>query len=258
MGGAPAEGDNGQEMFFNYWGAAVKAQHPQTKLDLMHGKFLSVVENYLNSHSQLAREVHNLLRSNLEETTTRLYCAASFSLTVSAKEIGILAIVLADASSQNISIATCSIWIIGRVLSAKSIPLETAQEYRAVLIDMLNHSNENIWQAAAQGVAQAATSDLALIDELFRTDRSSDQFTLWVLADFIFRNLDALNDSDRFPDLIRRLAYLEKSNTGGLQKFDWSLTTIYTRGLHKDLVIECISLWITINNSAQEIGRAHV
>lgn len=231
--------------------ALVKAQHPKTKLDLMHGKFLSVVENYLNSHSQFAWEVHNLLRPYPEETTNSLYCSASFSLTGSAKDIGILAIVLADARSQNISIAICSIRIIARVLSAKSVPLEIAQEYRVILRDMLNHSHENIWQAAAQGVAQAATSDLALIDELFRNDRSSDQFTLSVLADFIFRNLDALNDSDRLPSLIRRLVHLQKSSTGGLQNFDWSLTSIYTRGTHKNLVIECISIWITINNPVQ-------
>ncbi len=60
LGGAPAEGDNGQEMFFNYWGAAVSTKCFPLDRTAQKGIYLQADYFFVTQFTQKYRNTANL------------------------------------------------------------------------------------------------------------------------------------------------------------------------------------------------------
>ena len=78
LGAAPAKGDNGQEMFFNYWGAAISAKYFPFDRNAKKGIYLQsdyfFHQNYSSKHSQQPPQAYILLqKKNHLHTQTPAY-----------------------------------------------------------------------------------------------------------------------------------------------------------------------------------------
>ena len=59
MGAAPAKGDNGQEMFFNYWGAAITTKYFPFERDAKKGVYLQGDYFFVSQFTQKYRTTIN-------------------------------------------------------------------------------------------------------------------------------------------------------------------------------------------------------
>jgi hypothetical protein len=59
LGAAPAKGDNGQEMFFNYWGAAITTKYFPIDRDAKKGVYLQVDYFFVSQFTQKYRNTIN-------------------------------------------------------------------------------------------------------------------------------------------------------------------------------------------------------
>jgi hypothetical protein len=60
LGAAPSIGDNGQEMFFNYWGAAISAKYFPFDKDAKKGIYLQTDYFFVTQFTQKYRNTANL------------------------------------------------------------------------------------------------------------------------------------------------------------------------------------------------------
>lgn len=223
----------------------IDAQHELTKQDLARGMFDRTVETRLQSEPQLASEVLRIARGRMSESLQNLYSVALQALLTTDQKSVVLQQAREDADHSDPLMAGAALWTLGRAIQAQPLTEDELNECVAVLKDKVLSPSTETRQAATRAVAHAALKDERLMLELVRLASTHDDYTLTVVANFLFMNQrDLLTASPHFGTLLKALTTLPPSMPHGLRDFDLVLHQLYALPEQRPLVLECLSQWI--------------
>lgn len=226
--------------------AVIDAQHESTKRDMAGGMIFNAIERRLQSESQIAWEVWHITRTNMSESMQSLYSTALQALMHTDQQSLALEKARQDAEDIDPLIAGAALWTLGRAIQAHKLNDCDLDSCVAVLINKTSGASSEIQHAAIRAVAHAALKDERLLLELVRMTSESSEYTLGVIADFLFMNQQDLPVSSlHFKPLLQSLVALLPSQQNAINNFDWVLHQLYATPEHRPLVLDCLTQWLT-------------
>lgn len=225
--------------------AVIDAQHESTKRDMAGGMIFHAIEFRLQSESQLAWEIWRITRTNMSESMQSLYITALQALMHTDQQSLALEKARQDAEDIDPLIAGAALWTLGRAIQAHKLNDCDLDDCVAVLINKTSGASTEIQQAAIRAVAHASLKDERLMLELVRLASEHGDYTLAVIADFLFMNQQDLPVSSlHFKPLLQSLVGLLPSQQNAVNNFDWVLHQLYATPEHRPLVLDCFSQWL--------------
>lgn len=225
--------------------AVVEAQHESTKRDMASGMIFNAIERRLRSESKVAWDTWRITRDNMSESMQSLYSTALQSLMYTDQQSLALEKAREDAEDNNSLIAGAALWTLGRAIQTHKLNECDLEDCVAVLINKTSGASTEIQQAAIRAVAHATLKDERLMLELVRLASEHGDYTLAVIADFLFMNQQDLPVSSlHFKPLLQSLVGLLPSQQNAINNFDWVLHQLYATPEHRPLVLDCLSQWL--------------
>ena len=225
--------------------AVVEAQHESTKRDMARGMLFNAIERRLQSESQIAWEVWHITRTNMSEAMQSLYSTALQALMHTDQLSLALEKARQDAEDINPLIAGAALWNIGSAIQAHKLNACDLEACVAGLINKTSGASADIQNAAIRAVAHASLKDERLLLELVRLASEHSDYTLDVIADFLFINQQDLPVSSiHFKPLLQSLVGLLPSQQNAINNFDWVLHQLYETPEHRTLVLDCLTQWL--------------
>lgn len=225
--------------------AVIDAQHESTKRDMARGMIFNAIERRLQSESQIAWEIWHITRTNMSESMQDLYSTALQALMHTDQQSLALEKARQDAEDMDPHIAGAALWTLGRAIQAHKLNECDLDDCVVVLINKSSGMSSEIQQAAIRAVAHAALKDERLMLELVRLASEDGDYTLAVIADFLFMNQQDLPVSSlHFKPLLQSLVGLLPSQQNSINNFDWVLHQLYATPEHRPLVLDCLSQWL--------------
>jgi len=229
----------------------IDAQHESTKRDMAGGMIFNAVELRLRSESKVAWDTWHLARDNMSESMQNLYSTTAQSLMHTDQQSLVLEKVRDDADCNDPLIAGAALWILGRGIQAHNLNGPDLDKCIAVLRSKTSATSTEIQRAAFRAVAHASLKDERLMSELVRLAAGHDDYTLAVIADFLFMNQQDLPvSSSHFILLLQSLIRLSPSQKSAIDNFDWVLHQLYATPEHRPLVLDCLTQWIIQHGSS--------
>lgn len=230
--------------------AIIDAQYQFTKRDMAAGLLFNAIERRLRTESQLAWDVWRLTKGNMSESMQSLYSAALQALMHTDQQS--LAIEKAREDSDHINplVAGAALWALGRAIQVHSLNGSDANQCVAILMSKVNTSTAEVRQTAIRAVAHAALKNVQLMSELVQLAKERSDYTLAVVADFLFMNhRDLSASSPDFKTLLNALVRLSPSQKGAIDNFDWVLHQLYETPENRPAVLDCLTQWIVLHGS---------
>jgi len=225
--------------------AVIDAQHESTKRDMAGGMIFNALERRLQSESQIAWEVWHITRTNMSESMQSLYCTALQALMHTDQQSLALEKARQDAEDIDPLIAGAALWTMGRAIQAHKLNVCDLDACVAGLIKKTSGASAEIQHAAIRAVAHASLKDERLLLELVRLASEHGDYTLGVIADFLFINQQDLPVSSlHFKPLLQSLVALLPSQQNAINNFDWVLHQLYATPEHRPLVLDCLTQWL--------------
>jgi hypothetical protein len=225
--------------------AVIDAQHEATKHDMARGRIFHSIEHRLQSESQIAWEVWHITRTNMSESMQSLYSTALQALMHTDQQSLALEKARQDAEDIDPIFAGAALWTLGRAIQAHKLNDFDLDACIAVLINKTSGAPSEIQHAAIRAVAHAALKDERLLLELVRLASEPGEYTLEVIADFLFMNQQGLPVSSlHFKPLLQSLSGLLPTQQNAINNFDWVLRQLYATPEHRPLVLDCLPKWL--------------
>lgn len=236
--------------------AVVDAQHESTKRDMARGMIFSAIERRLRSESIVAWEIWRIARSNMSESRQDLFNIALQALMHTDQQPLALEKARDDADNLDPLVAGAALWTLGRSIQAHELNDEDLNKGIAVLISKASASSTEIRQAATRSLAHASLKDERLMLELVRLAAEHDEYTLTVIADFLFMNQpDFSSVSHHIVDLLQSLVWLPPAQQHAINNFDWVLHQLYKSTKHRSLVLDCLTKWVVKHGDLNLHGK---
>lgn len=230
--------------------AVIDAQHESTKRDMAGGMIFNAIERRLQSEPQLAWEIWRITRGNMSESMQGLYSTALQALMHTDQQSLALEKARQDAEYIDPLIAGAALWTMGRTIQAHKLNDCDLDACVAGLINKTSGASAEIQHAAIRAVAHASLKDERLLLELVRLASEHGDYTLGVIADFLFMNQqDFPVSSLHFKPLLQSLVGLLPSQQNAINNFDWVLHQLYATPEHRPLVLDCLTRWIIQHGS---------
>ncbi|WP_421954996.1 hypothetical protein [Polaromonas sp.] len=237
--------------------AVVDAQHESTKRDMAGGVIFNAIERRLRSESELAWEIWRLTKGNMSESMQSLYSTALQALMHTDQQSLALEKAREDADDIDPLTAGAALWTLGRAIQAIKPTGTCLDECVAVLTSKTRTASPEVQQTAIRAVAHASLKDERLMSELTRLAAERDNYTLAVVADFLFMNQQELPvSSAHFKTLLQSLVGLLPSQQNALDNFDWVLHQLYATPEYRPLVLDCLTQWAIQHGSSSLQGTA--
>lgn len=225
--------------------AVIDAQHEATKHDMARGRIFHSIEHRLQSESQIAWEVWRITRTNMTEAMQSLYSTALQALMHTDQQSLALEKARQDTGHIDPLIAGAALWTLGRAIQAHKLNDSDLEASVAVLINKASGTSSEIQHAAIRALAHASLKDERLLLELVRLASEPGEYTLEVIADFLFMNQQDLSVSSlHFKPLLQSLTGLLPSQQNAINNFDWVLQQLYAVPEHRPLVLDCLTQWL--------------
>lgn len=223
----------------------VDAQHVSTSGDGARGLIYSTIESRFRSEPQLASDVYLVAKRQMSESLQTLYVVALQALLATDHKPVALQQAREDADHSDPLMAGAALWTLGRAIQAQPLTEDELNECIAALKSKVLSPSSETRQAATRAVAHAALKDERLMLELVRLASTGDEYTLTVVANFLFMNQrDLPTASPHFETLLKALIGLPPSSVDAIRNFDWVLRQLYALTEQRALVVECLSQWI--------------
>lgn len=225
--------------------AVIDAQHEATKRDMAGGMIFNAIERRLQSESELAWEICRITRANMSESMQNLYSTALQALLHTDQQSLALERARQDAEDIDPLLASAALWTLGRAIQAHKLNDCDLDDCVAVLIKKASEAPIDIQQAAIRAVAHASLKDERLMSELVRLAAGHGDYTLSVIAHFLFMNQQYLPvSSPHFKPLLQSLVRLSPSQEGAIDNFDWVLHQLYATPEYRPEVLDCLTQWV--------------
>lgn len=225
--------------------AVIEAQHESTKHDMASGMIFIAIERRLCSDPKVAWDIWRITRDNMSESMQSLYSSALQSLMYTDQQSLALEKAREDAENINLLIAGAALWTLGRAIEAHKLNACDLDECIAVLTNKTSGAPTEIQQSATRAVAHASLKDERLMLELVRLASEHDEYTLAVIADFLFLNQQDLPVSSlHFKSLLQSLVRLLPAQQNAINNFDWVLHQLYATPEQRPWVLDCLSQWL--------------
>ena len=239
--------------------ALIDAQHESTKHDMAAGLIYGPVESRLQSEPLLASEICRVTRSQMSESLQSLYSVALQALLSTDQHDLALRQAKEDAEHSDPLIAGAALWTLGRAIQVHPLTELALNECIAALKSKTFAPSTETRRAAIRAVAHAALKDERLMLELVRLASERDEYTLTVVADFLFMNQgDLLAASPHFITLLQALIGLSPSQIRAIENFDWVLCQLYAKPEHRSQVVDCLSQWLVKHGEASLHEKARI
>jgi hypothetical protein len=225
--------------------AVVDAQHESTKRDMARGMLFNAIERRLRSEPLIAWDIWRITRSNMSESMQSLYSTALQSLMHTDQQSLALEKAREDAENIDPLIAGTALWTLGRAIQTHELNRTDLDKCIAVLMVKTSDGSTEVQQAATRAVAHASLKDERLMSALVRLAAEHDDYTLAVIADFLFMNQQDLPvSSPHFKPLLQALIVLLPSQKNAIDNFDRVLHQLYATPEHRPLVLDCLNQWL--------------
>lgn len=239
--------------------AVVEAQHESTKRDMASGMIFNAIERRLRSESKVAWDTWRITRDNMSESMQSLYSTALQSLMYTDQQSLALEKAREDAEDINSLIAGAALWTLGRAIQAHKLNDSDLDDCVAVLTNKTSGAPTEIQQSAIRAVAHASLKDERLMLELVRLASEHGDYTLAVIADFLFMNQQDLPvSSPHFKPLLQSLVRLSPSQKGAIDNFDWVLHQLYATPEYRPEVLDCLTQWIIQHGGSSLNDKASI
>lgn len=239
--------------------AVVDAQHEATKRDMAVGRLFNAIERRLRSESQLAWDIWRITSSNMQESMQSLYSTALQALMHTDQQSLALQKAGEDADHDDPLIAGAALWTLGRAIQVHNLRDSDLDDCIAVLTSKTSGTSAETKQAATRALAHASLKDERLISELVRLAAEPDEYTLAVIANFLFMNLqDFPASSQHFKPLLQSLVRLLPSQLGAINNFDWVLHQRYATPEYRSEVLDCLTRWIILHGGSSLNDKASI
>ena len=223
----------------------VDAQHQATKHDMARGRIFHSIEHRLQSESQIAWEVWHITRTNMTEAMQSLYSTALQALMHTDQQSLALEKARQDSGDIDPLIAGAALWTLASAIQAHKLNDSDLESSVAVLINTASGTSSEIQYAAIRALAHASLKDERLLLELVRLASEPGEYTLEVIADFLFINQQDLPVSSlHFKPLLQSLTGLLPSQQNAINNFDWVLQQLYAVPEHRPFVLDCLTQWL--------------
>ena len=222
----------------------IDAQHESTKHDMAAGMIFNALENYLQSKSQIAWDICHITKSKMSESRQSLYSAALQALLHTDHQCHALKTAKEDAYHNDSLIAGPALWTLGRAIRAHKLSDIDLDDCISILTSKTSIDSVEIQQTAIRAIAHAALKDDRLMSKLVQLAAVQGEYTLTVIADFLFMNRrDLLVSSPYFKTLLESLIGLLPSQKRAIDNFDWVLSQLYETPANRSLVKDCLTQW---------------
>lgn len=209
------------------------------------------IESRLRSAPLLAWEIWHITRGRMSESMQSLYKTALQALMHTDQQALALEKAREDAEHLDPLIAGGALRTLGRAIQVLQLNEPELGSCIAVLTDKTIAVSTEIQQAAIRAVADASLKDERLMSELLRLASEPDDFTLTVVADFLFTyQFDLHIESPYFMPLLKALARLSPSQTNAIRNFNCVLSSLYATPEHRPWVLDCLSQWVIQHGSS--------
>lgn len=235
----------------------VNAQHESTKRDMAGGLIFNAIEKRLRTEPHLAWEISRIAKDNLSEAMQNLYSAALQSLMHTDQQSLALAKAREDADSISPLIVTAALWTLGVTIHTHQLNGNELDKCISVLTSKTVAADAETRQAAIRAVAYASLKDERLMSELVRLAAGHEDYTLGVIANFLFMNHERLPTSSlHFRTLLDSLVYLLPSQQSAVENFDWVLHNLYAMPENRHLVLNCLTRWLIHHGGSNPHDKA--
>lgn len=239
--------------------AVVDAQYESTKRDMAAGLLFNAIEQRLKTQPPLAWDILNIIRENMSESMQSLYSTALLALMNTDQRPLALKMTQEDSDHINPLIAGTALWTLGRAIQAHSLNASNADECAAILKSKVDASPLSIQQSAIRAIAHAALKNNQLMSELVRLAKEPSEYTLAVIADFLFMNhRDLLTSSPNLDALLNALLKLSPSQDSAIESLDWVLHQLYETPEIRPKVLEHLTQWIILHGSTNFNDKATI
>jgi len=195
----------------------------------------------------------------MSESMQSLYSTALQSLMYTDQQSLALQKAKEDAEDINPLIAGAALWALGRAIQTHTLNDSDLDDCVAVLTHKASAASIEIQQSAIRAVAHASLKDERLILELVRLALERDDYTLAVVADFLFMNQqDFPVSSPHFKPLLQSLVRLLPTQQNAIGNFDWILHQLYATPEHRSLVLDCLTQWIILHGGSSLNDKAQI
>jgi hypothetical protein len=225
--------------------AVIDAQHESKKRGMAGGMIFNAIEHRLQSDPRLAWEIWRIAKTNMSESMQSLYSTALQALMHTDQQSLALEKARVDADDIDPLIAGAALWSLGRAIQSQELNGTDLDKCIAILTSKTSGAPTEIQQAAIRAVAHASLKDERLMLELVRLASEHGDYTLAVIADFLFMNQQDLPVSSlHFKPLLESLVGLLPSQQNAINNFDWVLHQLYAIPQHRPWVLDCLSQWL--------------
>lgn len=225
--------------------AVIEAQHEPTKGDGASGMIFSAIDRRLRSEPSLAWEILRITRENMSESLQGLYSTALQSLMHTDQQSIALEMAMADADHIDPLIARSALWTLSRAIQVHNFQAPDVDKCVAIITSKTNAESIEVQQAAIRAVANAAMKSEILLAELVRLSAKRDDYTLSVIADFLFMNHKEIQlSSSQLKHLLHTLVGLPPTLKNSVDIFDWILSQLYANPEYRQEVLDCLEKWI--------------
>lgn len=225
--------------------ALIDVQHDATKRDMAGGLIYSAIEHRLQSHPKIAWEIWRITRKSMSESMQNLYGIALQALLHTDQKSSALEKTRADTENTNPQISGAALWTLGRAIQTHQLTEPDLSDCIAVLTSKTHSPSTETQQAAVRAVAHAALRDERLMSELRRLASVASEYSLAVVAEFMYMNQQDFSvSSSHFNELIQSLVSLSPSQNHAIKNFDRVLRKLYQASENRQLVVDCLAQWI--------------
>jgi hypothetical protein len=218
-------------------------KHELIKNDMMGGAFHGVLETWLATRPDSAKELHSNVLNNLTESTASLLGNAIAALSKSDFPEAVR-MAKADINSGISMRAGSGAWTLGRLLLDERASTESVIELVNAIKNSIATESGDIRSElikAAVGAMHKIPDFDGILEELAE---SGDQEVLRAAARSLFINADALHERGMTQRWFSLLAALRPEFKGALRDFDYALSQALADTDKVQYVIETISEWV--------------
>ena len=237
----------------------IDAQHDSTKRDMAGGLIYSAIERRLRSEPQISWEIWHITKDKMSDSMQNLYSTALQALLHTDQQRIALEKAREDAENTDPAIARAALWTLGRAIQDHQLKESDLGDCIAVLRSKTSAASAEIQQAAVRAVAHAAMKDERLMSELVRLAAEHDDYTLAVVANFLFMNQqDFPVSSPHFKPLLQSLVRLLPSQKNAIDNFDWVLHKLYATPEHRPLALDFLTHWVIQHGNSSLNDKASI
>jgi len=229
------------------------AQYDQTINDLAGGRLYVSIREHLQSDERLCRDLLNLLRERVKDTTRPLYTNAMLAYAFNDNNKAI-EFAIEDIQSGNFELISSAIWAIAQLMVQDFVPEAMEEKMAQTLINTLRNSEGSLKERTIYAITSAVLKSDALAEILNTLIEQGESDPILALSDVYWRQYDEIKNHKHFKNWFLHMASTPVEMPGAIEKINYAIDDILKDG-QCDLIVAFIEKWLINNNYQGPVNR---